>query len=77
MLEVSLKADLALVYASVVDEIGNALYYGTTRNFNPIIATAAQTVIVEAQSIVKVGEIDPNNIITPGVFVDYIVKGAN
>ena len=77
LLEVSLKADLALVYASVVDEIGNSLYYGTTRNFNPIIATAAQTVIVEAHNIVKVGEIDPNNIITPGVFVDYIVKGAN
>lgn len=77
LLELPIKADLALVYASVVDEIGNALYYGTTRNFNPIIATAAETVIVEAQSIVKVGELDPNNIVTPSVFVDYIVKGAN
>jgi acetate CoA/acetoacetate CoA-transferase alpha subunit len=77
LLELPIKADLALVYASVVDEIGNALYYGTTRNFNPTIATAAEIVIVEAQSIVKVGEMDPNNIVTPSVFVDYIVKGAN
>jgi acetate CoA/acetoacetate CoA-transferase alpha subunit len=77
LLELPIKADLALVYASVVDEIGNALYYGTTRNFNPIIATAAETVIVEAQSIVKVGEMDPNNIVTPSVFVDYIVKGLS
>jgi acetate CoA/acetoacetate CoA-transferase alpha subunit len=77
LLELPIKADLALVYASVVDEIGNALYYGTTRNFNPIIATAAETVIVEAESIVKVGELDPNHIVTPGVLIDYIVGGAN
>ncbi|MCB2290226.1 acetate CoA-transferase subunit alpha [Clostridium sp. CS001] len=77
LLELPIKADLALVYASVVDEIGNALYYGTTRNFNPTIATAAETVIVEAQSIVKVGEMDPNNIVTPSVLVDYIVKGVS
>lgn len=77
LLELPLKADLALVYASVADEIGNLLYFGTTRNFNPTIATAAEIVIVEAQSIVKVGEIDPNNVVTPSVFVDYIVKGVN
>lgn len=77
LLELPLKADLALVYASISDEIGNSLYYGTTRNFNPTIATAAEIVIVEAQSIVKVGEMDPNNIVTPSVFVDYIVKGGN
>jgi acetate CoA/acetoacetate CoA-transferase alpha subunit len=77
LLELPIKADLALVYASVVDEIGNAVYYGTTRNFNPIIATAAEIVIVEAQTIVKVGELDPNNIVTPSVLVDYIVEGVN
>ncbi|MGK0469127.1 acetate CoA-transferase subunit alpha [Clostridium sp.] len=77
LLELPIKADLALVYASVVDEIGNAVYYGTTRNFNPIIATAAEVVIVEAQNVVKVGEIDPNNIVTPSVLVDYIIKGVN
>ena len=77
LLELPLKADLALVYASVTDEIGNSLYYGTTRNFNPTIATAAEIVIVEAQRIVKTSEIDPNNIVTPSVFVDYIVEGGN
>jgi acetate CoA/acetoacetate CoA-transferase alpha subunit len=77
LLELPIKADLALVYASVVDEIGNAVYYGTTRNFNPIIATAAEVVIVEAQNIVKVGELDPNNIVTPSVLVDYIIEGVN
>jgi len=77
LLELPIKADLALVYASVVDEIGNATYYGATRNFNPIIATAAKIVIVEAGNIVKVGELDPNNIVTPSVLVDYIIRGAN
>ncbi|GCD08642.1 acetate CoA-transferase subunit alpha [Clostridium tagluense] len=73
LLELPIKADLALVYASVVDEVGNAVYYGTTRNFNPLIATAAEIVIVEAEKIVKVGMLDPNNIITPSVLVDYII----
>lgn len=77
LLELPIKADLALVYASVVDEIGNAVYYGTTRNFNPIIATAAETVIVEAEKIVKASELDPNHIVTPGVLVDYITEGVN
>ena len=76
LLELPIKADLALVYASVVDEVGNAVYYGTTRNFNPLIATAANTVIVQAGKIVKVGEIDPNNVVTPGVLVDYIIGEA-
>lgn len=77
LLELPIKADLALVYASTVDEIGNAVYYGTTRNFNPLIATAADTVIVEAERIVKASELNPNNIVTPGVLVDYIVGEAN
>ncbi|MBU3091298.1 acetate CoA-transferase subunit alpha [Clostridium sp. CF011] len=77
LLELPIKADLALVYASVVDEIGNAVYYGTTKNFNPIIATAAETVIVEAEKIVKIGDLDPNNIVTPCVLVDYIIGEAN
>ena len=77
LLELPIKADLALVYASVVDEIGNAVYYGTTRNFNPIIATAAKIVIVEAAKVVKTGELNPNNIVTPSVLVDYIIGEAN
>lgn len=77
LLELPIKADLALLYASIVDETGNAIYYGTTRNFNPIIATAADIVVVEAEKVVKTHELDPNNIVTPGVLVDYIVGGAN
>ena len=77
LLELPIKADLALVYASVVDEIGNAVYYGTTRNFNPIIATAAAIVIVEAEKIVKASALDPNNIIIPSVLVDYIIGEVN
>ncbi|MGH4052710.1 MAG: acetate CoA-transferase subunit alpha [Clostridium sp.] len=77
LLELPIKADLALVYASVADEIGNAVYCGTTRNFNPIIATAAEIVILEAEKIVKVSELDPNNIVTPGVLIDYIIGEAN
>ena len=77
LLELPIKADLALVYASVVDEIGNAVYFGTTRNFNTIMATAAEVVIVEADKIVKTGELNPNNIVIPSVLVDYIIEGAN
>ncbi len=77
LLELPIRADLALVYASIVDKMGNAVYYGTTRNFNPLIATAAETVIVEAEKIVEIGALDPNHIVTPGVLVDYIVGEAN
>lgn len=77
LLELPIKADLALVYASVVDEIGNAVYFGTTRNFNTIMATAAEVVIVEADKIVKTGELNPNNIVIPSVLVNYIIEGAN
>lgn len=77
LLETPIKADLALVYASVVDEIGNAIYYGTTKNFNPVIATAAEIVIIEAGNIVKVGDLDLNNIVIPYVLVDYIIREDN
>ena len=74
LVELPIKADLAIIKGSIVDEFGNTFYKGTTKNFNPIIATAAETVIVEAENIVRVGELDPDHIHTPGVFVDYIVK---
>lgn len=73
LLEMPIRADLALVYSSVADKNGNALYYGTTRNFNPIIAMAADTVILETETLVEVGEMDPNNVVIPGVLVNYIV----
>ncbi|CCJ33654.1 acetate CoA-transferase subunit alpha [Caloramator australicus] len=76
LLELPLRADVALIKGSIVDEFGNTFYKGTTRNFNPIIAFAADTVIVEAEEIVKVGELRPEDAMTPGVLVDYIIKGG-
>ena len=75
LLEKPLKADFALVRGSVTDKFGNTTYNGTTRNFNPLIATAAEHVIVGACEIVEVGAIDPNSIVTSGIFVDTIVGG--
>jgi len=75
LLELPLRADVALIRGSKVDKKGNIWYNAATRNFNTVMATAAKTVIVEAQELVEVGEIDPNNVMTPGIFVDYIVKG--
>ena len=75
LLEKPLKADVALLRGSVTDKFGNTTYNGTTRNFNPIMATAADYVIVGACEVVEAGEIDPNHIITSGIFVDAIVGG--
>ena len=75
LLEKPLKADFALLRGSVTDKFGNTIYNGTTRTFNPVMATASEYVIVGTCKIVEVGEIDPNNIITSGIFVDVIVGG--
>ena len=77
LLELPLRADVAILRGSVVDTFGNIIYHKTTQNFNPIMAMAAKTVIVEAERIVDVGEIDPNYVMTQGIFVDYIVGGNN
>lgn len=74
LLEVALKADVALIYGSKVDKKGNIFYGKTTRNFNPLMAMAADLVIVEGKEIVDVGEIDPHQVVTPSIFVDYIIK---
>ncbi len=76
LLEKPLKADVALIYGSKVDSFGNIAFFGSTRNFNTIMATAADTVIVEADEIIE-GHLDPNEIVVPGIYVDYIVKGGN
>ncbi|MGM0378150.1 MAG: CoA transferase subunit A [Bacillota bacterium] len=76
IIELPLKADFALVKAYKSDESGNLIYDKSARNFNPIIAMAADQVIVETDEIVKIGDIDPNNVDTPHIFVDYIVKGG-
>jgi acetate CoA/acetoacetate CoA-transferase alpha subunit len=75
LLETPLRADVALLRASIADTHGNVFYNGATRNFNPIMATAADLVIVGAHEIVDVGELDPNFVMTPGIFVDYVVGG--
>jgi len=70
-----LRADVALIYGSIVDTAGNVFYGKTTRNFNPLIATAADVVICDAQKVVPVGELDPHLVMTPGILVNYIVGG--
>jgi len=75
LLEMPLKADFALIRGSVTDKFGNTIYNGTTQTFNPMMATAAETVIVGACEVVEVGQLDPNNVRTSGIFVDRIVEG--
>ncbi len=75
LVETPLKADVALINGAKVDKRGNVLYNATAKNFNPLMAMAADTVIVEAEEIVEVGDIDPNHVATPFVFVNYIVGG--
>ena len=74
LLELPLRADVALLYGATADKSGNVVYAYTQRNFNPMMATAADLVICEAENIVEVGTIDPNSVATPGIFVDYIVR---
>ncbi len=75
LLEKPLKADYAFIRGSVTDEFGNTIYNQATRNFNPMMATAAGHVIVGTCEIVAVGEIYPNIVVTSGIFVDAIVGG--
>jgi len=77
LLEKPLKADVAILYGTKVDKNGNISYKGSTLNFNNIMAAAARITIVEAEEIVELGELDPNLVSTPGVFVDYIVGGGS
>lgn len=74
LLEKPLRANVALIKGSCVDKKGNVVYHKTERNFSPLMATAADLVIVEAHKIVDVGEIDPEHVITSHIFVDYIVE---
>jgi len=74
LLEKPLHADIAFLGATRADEDGNLVYVGTTQNFNPMMATAADIVIAEAKEIVKTGEIKPEQVHTPAIFVDYLVQ---
>ena len=76
LLELPLKADVSLVKGSIVDEFGNTYYKATTKNFNPYIAMAAKTVVMEAEDLVKCEQLRTEDIMTPGVLVNYIIKEA-
>ena len=73
VLELPLRADVALLQANRADPFGNLTYRMTARNFAPMMATAAKLVVAEAHEIVELGGIDPEHVITPGIFVDRIV----
>ncbi|MGK9264197.1 3-oxoacid CoA-transferase subunit A [Sinorhizobium meliloti] len=72
-----LKADFAIVKAHVADTYGNLAYNKAARNFNPLMCMAAAQTIVQAARIVQVGEIDPEHVVTPGIFVDRVAQVAN
>lgn len=71
-----LHADFALIGGHMIDKFGNIWYKGTTRNFNIVMATAADVVIAEADNLVEVGDIEPENVVTSGAFINYIVDGG-
>jgi 3-oxoacid CoA-transferase subunit A len=75
VLERALHADFAFIKAYQADAAGNLVYRATTRNFNPMMATAGRVTIAEVEEIVERGRIDPENVVTPGIFVDQLVRG--
>ncbi|MFT6624201.1 MAG: 3-oxoacid CoA-transferase subunit A [Cycloclasticus sp.] len=75
ILEEGVTGDFALVKAWKADKIGNLVYRNTAMNFNPMAATAGKITVVEVEEIVEVGELDPNHIHTPGIYVNRIIKG--
>jgi 3-oxoadipate CoA-transferase, alpha subunit len=76
LLEYPISGDVALIKASRADTLGNLVYRKTARNFGPVMATAAKTTVVQVREVVQPGEIDPEVVITPGIFVDRIVQIA-
>ena len=77
VMEEAIQGDFAIVKADIADTAGNLIFNKTARNFNPLCAMAAQTTVVEVEKIVDVGEIDPNQVHLPGIYVDYIFEGEN
>jgi|TARA_B110000305_G_scaffold125967_1_gene141080 3-oxoacid CoA-transferase subunit A len=77
ILETALTADFAIVKAWKGDTAGNLIYKGTARNFNPLMAMAGKITIAEVEELVNPGELDPNQIHTPGIFVQRIFEGSN
>ena len=77
IMETALRGNVALIRAHKADTLGNLVYFKTARNFNPVMATAADYVIAEVDEIVEAGELDPECIVTPHLFVDAIVKATH
>jgi 3-oxoacid CoA-transferase A subunit len=75
VLERPLHADFAFVRARRGDRLGNLVYHRTARNFNPVMATAARVTIAEVEELVEPGQIDPDHVVTPGIFVRHVIKG--
>ncbi len=73
VLEQPLRGDLALVKAHLADEMGNLVYRRTARNFGPVMATAAATVVAQVERVVPVGDLDPEAVVTPSIYVDRVV----
>ena len=73
IIERPLKADVAFIRAYRADAAGNLIYYGTNRNFNPTMATAAAKVVAEVDEVVPIGGIAPDDVVTPGIFIDALV----
>lgn len=77
VMEYGIRADFSLVKCKAADRYGNLIYNKTARNFGPIMCTAAEVTIVQARKIVEIGELDPESVITPGVFVKRVVEVTN
>jgi len=77
VMEYAIKADFALVKCKTADRYGNLLYNKTARNFGPVMCMAAKTTIVQAANIVDVGDIDPETVVTPGIFVNKVIEIGN
>lgn len=77
IMETALHADLAIIKGFKADKSGNIIYRKTARNFNPMMATAAKITLCEVEDIVDIGELDPENIHTPNIYIDRLFKGEN
>ncbi len=76
-MELAFEADFAIVKAWKGDTAGNLIYRSTARNFNPVMAMAGKITIAEVEELVKVGELDPDHVHTPGIYVHRIFQGKN
>lgn len=77
VMERGLRADLSIIKGWKADKVGNVIYNKTARNFNPMMATAGHVCICEVEEIVEIGDLDPNNIHTPGIYVHRLFKGKD